>query len=160
MLNNIDTALRDRILSLSISGGYNYDWQSVNNEDFNLVEFFPLVNIYQLDEASINSASYPDMNSLRNQLIVELHCYNRLPQESSNSVFDIDRELNYMLHDIKKMIGNYPTLNGAVEYVSYIRSTRQSSGKQDDLLLPKKLVVTIAISYSQDSMNPEQSGSC
>lgn len=164
MLDNITSGLFDAFDTMLISNGYNYDVTGgygvqYQQEDFNKAQF-PLYNVYMLEENSMDEAVYPNMNSFRNTVLMEIHCYNKLSSESSNSTFDIDKILNYMLHDIKKMIGSNRTLGSTCESIFYKRSERVDSGGREDIMLPKKLIITAEINYSQDDRTPSVAAYC
>jgi hypothetical protein len=139
--------------------GYNYDYISTQQEDFNKVLGFPHINVYLMpNEDNLDEPEHTSMNAFRNEANFELHCFHKLSAENTNAVFANDAILNNMLHDVKKMIGYYPTGEGLWEYIMYDGSERVKSGNGDDLFLPKKLVVRIKISYTQDTTEPNTNG--
>jgi hypothetical protein len=164
MLNTIVSGLYTALDAMSISGGYNYDVDNgygvqYQQEDFAKAKF-PLYNIYLSSENSVDTADFPNMNAFRNITSLEIHCYHKLSSVTSNSVFNIDIVLNNLLHDIKKLIGNYHTLNSTCEGIFYKRSERRPSGDMSDVLLPKKLVVFVDVYYSQAQTQPAVIASC
>jgi len=157
--NTIISGFLAAVTDMNTSGNYNYNWLSVQQQDLSKVTF-PHLNMYQLpNEATRDSASFPNMNAFRNKQTYELHCFNKLTPESDNSVFEIDNTLNYMLHDIKKLIGSNP-IDDTVEAVDYIGSIQRTLNNGSDIILPKYLVVTIEVYYSQDRQNPNQIVGC
>lgn len=164
MLETIQSGLFDAFDTMLVADGYNYNVSGgygvqYQQEDFNKAQF-PLYNVYVINEESMDEAVFPNMNSFRNTATIEIHCYNKLADESSNSVFDIDTVLNYMLHDIKKMIGSNRTLGSTCESIFYKRSERVDSGGREDIMLPKKLIITAEINYSQDDRTPSVAAYC
>jgi len=160
-LTLIQSGILNVIDSMTISGGYNYDWDSTQQEDFNKVESFPLANVYlEPEETSSDDVGIPNMNSYRNTVMFQIHCYNKLSYESTNSIFDIDNVLNDMLHDIKRSFGRNPTLSGQVYYAAYKGSNRMDSGQAEDIILPRKLVVRLEIDYAQDRRDPINNAYC
>lgn len=153
--NVINSGLVSAITSMNISGGYNYDWVSAQQEDLTKVSF-PHANLYlQPTEETLDSISFPNMDAFRNKQTYEIHCYNKLTTESGNSYFKIDETLNYMLHDIKKLIGSNPVPD-YIESVEYIRATRKELNNGSDIILPKYLIVTVQVYYSQSRLFPDQ----
>ena len=158
-LTVIQNGILTMITNMRNLDGYNYDYQSTQQEDFNKVLTWPHINVYLMEnEDNLDSPEHACMNAFRNEANFELHCFNKLSAENSNAVFANDQVLNNMLHDVKKMIGNYPTGEGLWEYIMYDGSERVKSGIGDDIFIPKKLVVSIKISYTQDSLEPNTNG--
>jgi len=159
-LDVIESGILTCLSEMTVSGGYNYDTGTTNQLDFNKASF-PLYNLFLYpEERSLDAASHPNMNSFRNEASFEIYCYNKVSEENYNNQFEIDHILNGLLHDVKKMIGHNPTIKGTCEYFGYERSRRENSGAGDDLLIPKVLVVTCNIYYSEDHMNPKDPAYC
>lgn len=157
MLTDIQRALISHVETMTISGGYNSDYSSTQQDDFNKVTSWPLVNVFLLPVESVfNQIDFPDMNSYRNIAQFEFHCFNKMAEEEDNSDFEIDYVLNDMLHDVKKLLGINPTLGDVVEFAEYKGSRRERSGAGDDIFIPKKLIVKIDIAYSQSRTDPTQ----
>jgi hypothetical protein len=160
-LSVIQSGIISVIESMTVSGGYNYDWTSTQQEDFNKVTSWPHANVYlEPEEISSDDVGIPNMSSYRNTTYFQLHCYHKLDEESTNSTFDIDYILNDMLHDIKKGFGSNPTLDGEVYYVAYKGSRRMISGQGEDIFLPKKLIVRLEVDYAQDRTEPINNAYC
>lgn len=141
--------------------GYNYDYLSTQQEDFNKVVGFPHINVYLMpNEDNLDEPEHTSMNAFRNTANFELHCYQKLSAEDSNAVFSNNLILNNMLHDVKKMIGEYPTGEGLWEYIMYDGSERVKSGIGDDIFIPQFLKVNIKINYTQDVTEPNNNGYC
>jgi len=162
-LNKIDQGIVDAIHTIHASSGYVYTVTSGNSqtqeEDFSKANF-PLYNVYFIDEESTDPENFPNMRAFRNTAHYEIHCYEKLSTEGSNSIFEINKVLAALDHDIKKMIGSHPTLDGQVESIDYIRSERLDSGQAEDILLPRYLKVYIDVDYSQDRVTPTNVASC
>jgi len=160
-LTSIQNEIINVIEAMTVSGGYNYDWTSTQQEDFNKISSWPHANVYlEPEEISSDGPGIPNMNSYRNTDYFQIECLNKLSYESSNSTFDIDNVLNDMLHDIKRSFGRNPTLNGEVFYVTYQGSRRVDSGQREDILLPRKLLVRLKVDYSQDRQEPTNNAYC
>lgn len=160
-LSLIQSGLISVVESMTVSGGYNFNWSSTQQEDFSKISSWPHANIYlEPEETSTDDVGVPNINAFRNTAYFQIEAFNKLNIESSNSTFDIDYVLNDMLDDIKRMIGHYPTLDGQVYYVAYKGSRRSASGQREDILLPKKLIVRLEIDYSQDRKQPLLNAYC
>lgn len=153
MLSTIQSGLISALDNMTISGGYNSDYDSFQQDDLAKVTTWPLINVYMSpDERALSDQSSPNMNAIRNEVGFTLECFDKMPTEGSNTDFDVDYVLNDMLHDVKRCIGRNPTLGGLVEYIGYRGSTRTIAAP--DIMIPKRLIVTINIMYSQDSREP------
>jgi hypothetical protein len=159
-LTQIHEALIDALESMSVVDGYNYDCGTTQEIDFAKVNNWPLYNVYLFENETTLEGKYHNMNSFRNVAKFEIRCYNKLDTEGTNSTFDIDDILSYMLHDIKKMIGENPSLSGIVDYVAYNKSEQRKSGQSENIMMPKYLAVTISITYSQQRIYPHLSELC
>lgn len=128
---------------------------TTQQEDFVKVSSWPLYNVYLLpEEKSNDSISRTNMNSFENEAMFEIRGFDKLNNQSTNSVFEIDSVLNRMLRDMKLMIGSNPYLSNLVQEFTYTKSERRDSGQSEDILLPKYLAVRVNVRYSQDRTNP------
>jgi len=154
MENVIQSGMLASIVTMTISGGYNYNWTSTQQEDLSKVTF-PHANLYLMpQEDTMDGISFPNMNAFRNKQSYELRCFNKLETESATSSFEIDSTLNYMLHDIKKWVGSNPVPD-YIEMIEYIRSVRKPLNGTSDIMLPKYLIVTLNVYYNQDRKYPD-----
>ena len=158
-LTVIQNGLITMITGMRNLNGYNYDYLSTQQEDFTKVTSWPHINVYLMpNEDNLDEPEHACMNAFRNEVYFELHCFHKLSSETTNSVFNIDSTLNNMLHDVKKMIGYWPTGGGLWEYIMYDGCERGKIGIADDIIMPKKLIVRVRISYTQDSTEPNNNG--
>lgn len=152
------TQIHDNILSaisgMTTASGYNYTWASTNQEDLNKVSSFPHVNIYLEPNEEEFEEQYYGLNTFRNWAKWRLESFNKIESEVSDSKWDSYYYQYSMLADIKRMIGNNPTLNGLVGGIIYRSSFPQEFGSSNDIYLPFKLITNFDTHYIEDRINP------
>lgn len=105
----------------------------------------------------MHNQSWAEMRSLETTANFQIQCFNKT--NSNNSIFDSDIVNNAMLHDIIKLIGAYPTLDGLVDQFNYKGSTRRLMSNGTDIMIPKFISIDIEVIYTGDSLNPHLIGS-
>lgn len=159
-LTVIHQGLVNMILNMRNLDGYNYDYVSTQQEDLTKVSTYPHINVYQVErETSLDEIEMAGMNAYRNEAEFRLVCYMPASADTDNT-FNIDSNLNNVLHDVKKVLGNYPTLDGLCEYNTYEESYKEIYGIGDDIFKPKRLVIKILVGYIQDVTEPNNNGYC
>lgn len=146
---NLDQLLNN----INVSDGYNYTTGSIKENDFNK-STFPLYQVELVDDEGLLEADDPDYGAFSNKATFRIHCYNKLTNENDNSMFEINDILNNMTQDIKKMIGNNPSINKTVGEIYYRGSQREPSGNEEDIFMPVKLVVELDTHYNQSKLYP------
>lgn len=140
-ISTIISTIVSKLEDMTTTNDYIYNCGTVQEFDINKIKVFPSYYVILPVETAIPNY----MNNFRNNISLEIHCLNKVTSET-NSIFNINNILNNMLHDVKKMIGNNPTLDGLVDVFDYTRSTRIPNNG-NDIIIPSKLIVTCNVFY-------------
>jgi hypothetical protein len=135
-------------------GPYHFTWGSVNEEDV-AKNVFPSALIYLEDENNLDDKNGAWGGAYFNEVVYRIEVKAQLDREYSNPVFEINKELNKALDDLKKLFGNNWSLDGATDTIMYIGSKRQQE-KLGDILVPSKLITRWLCRYEQSRTSPDE----
>jgi hypothetical protein len=155
LLDLIEAKLKELIEGMTIAGGYNYDWGTVNSTDEANADY-PLCNIIQGDEENVDDdAGGASTQSYDNIAFYDLVCKSQNQSTLPDPNFSIHSEFNKMSHDIKKLFGTQPNcqLEGLAENVEYLGKTPKFH-RSGDIFRAGDITIRIRVKYSQDRLEP------
>jgi len=151
-LTLIEEKMYELIAGMSI-GDYHFDWGTVNQEDY-AKAVFPSALIYYEPEESLDEPDGAWGQAYFNQVIFRVEVVAKLEEEYENPVFEINKELNKALDDLKKLFGKNWSLDGATDTIMYGGSERKEEAL-GDIFIPKRLITRWLCRYEQDRTSPD-----
>jgi len=151
ILTQIEDKMYDLILSMQL-GTYNYRWSTVNEQDMAKTTF-PQALIYQDVENNLDERSGTWGGAYFNEVLFRIEVRPELDKEYSNPVFQINREFNKALDDLKQLFGRNWNLVGASDTIMYTGSERVYE-LNGDIFVPGKLITRWLVKYEQDRVEP------
>jgi hypothetical protein len=165
-LTMIKDSVESLILSMTQTGGYNYDWLSASQHDLAKVIGFPAA-VFEFDptEENEDSMTGPDSNAYANRVTLKIDSYNEISYaetvtDGETAIPDdppcaFKLVMDKMLDDLKRLFGRnwYLTADTGVENIVYKRHNRVWSNA-GDALKPGKLESFWEITYCQDRLEP------
>lgn len=161
ILTNAEAAMASMIVGMTTDGGYNYDWETVNHEDFAKSQdynayAFPRAMIYlEPEERNTDDPDGAWAGAYHNEAMFRIRVVGRLDEEYAEPLFEINKVLNKGLDDLKKLFGTNYSLNGTIETIMY-RSSNRVRQENGDIMIPKVLDTFWMVRYSQDRTNPTE----
>ena len=156
ILTNQKYAMINLVKSLTKLGGYNFDWDTVNQLEYN-IGTFPRVFCMAKKEDNLDSRNGLGSNDYTNRVFWEIHIVGMLSFPSDNPMFDIDDVLFPALDDLKKIMG-CPTsgvgynLNGTCD--SFLYRGFENDYASKDQFIPRDMITKWEAVYSVDRTNP------
>lgn len=167
ILTKIEDEMYNLIAGMT-TGDYHYNWGTVNELDMAKMQF-PSALIYVEEEESLDDPNGAWSQAYFNEVNFRIEVMARLDREYENPVFEINRELNKCLDDLKKLFGGDPinadaiarggkgwNLNGTADTMMYSGSRREEMKAAGDIFVPTKLITNWIVRYEQDRTNPDQ----
>jgi len=148
-LERIELAIIQAINTMTVANGYNYDWESVNQEDLNKVSSFPHINIYLDDEEDFDEDAYCK-TQFRATDTWRFECFNKIEDEESDSMWTSYYYQESMIADIKKLTGDNKNLGLLVGNFIYVSSEFEDYGQGEDIFIPLKLIVKVKTDYIEN----------
>jgi hypothetical protein len=147
---------------MTVLGGYNYNWNTVNQIDL-AIGSFPRAVIDSPLEKNIGSetnvdtlnGAHSDAYTNEATFIIEVKgSLDSLPSVT-NSYFAIRDTLRRSLDDLRQLFGIHMTVNDTCDTIMYQKSNILYT-QMNDVLRPASLRTAWLCVYSQDRMNPSQ----
>jgi len=155
MLNRIEDAIKNRILGMK-KGEYNFTWGTVNEPD-QVKQRLPSAEIRLIDENNIDDPDGAWSQAYMQECTYEILVRTHLNKEASIPDFEIDKELNLALEDLKKAFGtNYNLGNSTCAMIMY-RNMRRITHASGDIITPKHMITSWRVTYTQDRESPSTS---
>jgi hypothetical protein len=151
-LTLIEEQMASLIGAMSIGSGYNFNWGSVNEIDKPKWEY-PAAWITLENENNIDEPDGAWSNTYLQEAFYEIMVQTRLDQEVSSPIWEIDKELNMALDDLKKLFGANYSISGRCDTIMYKGMTREFI-TQGDVFIPKRMITRWRIQYTQNRENP------
>ena len=156
ILTRIEIGMKEAIEGMK-PGTYNFDWGTVNEPDM-AKQDFPSALITVEEEENVDEESGASaldyLNVVRFLVVVRA----RLQEEHNIPLYEINKELNLALDDLKKLFGiTHSVAVGACDQVMYEGMTREIE-RSGDLFIPKRMITRWRVDYSQDRSDPTQNG--
>ena len=157
MLNRIEDAIKNRILGMK-KGEYHYTWGSVNEPD-QTKQRLPSAEVRLVDETSLDDPDGAWSQAYMQECTYEILVRARLDKEASIPDFEIDKELNHALEDLKKAFGDDEKCNlgNSTCAVIMYRGMRRVKNVSGDTIVPKHMVTKWRVTYTQDRASPTTS---
>ena len=143
------------ISGITVAGGYNYNWGTVNQNDLAKCTFPAAMAELDPEETNLDTPDGIHAGAYLNEAGFKIRIVGQIPQETTNPVYEINKVLNKALDDLKQVFGTEPgaSLNDNVDLMQYQRSVR--IGKMaGDIFIPKELETFWMVKYHQDRTNP------
>lgn len=152
MLTTIETAMYDAIAA-AVEGPYFFTWGTINEPDMAKQEF-PSAEIQLIEEDNLDIEGGANSGAYQNKANFEIIVKARLGNEvmSGTQVYEIHKELNKALSDLKKIFGVNYNLGGC--YVIMYKGMRREFEPMGDLLVPKRMITMWSVWYLQDRSDP------
>jgi len=139
--------------SMTIVGGYNYDWGNCGDDDLAKQELFPASDLEWLIEENLDPIDGTHAYAYANQASFRLASWGQLPGEEAVPKRAAMSVLMKMLDDQKKLFGINFTAMDTCQSVMY-RRAEAIIQPQGDRFIPKKLISHWLVLYDQDRVNP------
>jgi hypothetical protein len=152
ILDNIELQMKIAILGMTKVGGYNWDWQVVNQPDEATGPGYPRVNMESPAESNIDGTNTPNAQAYTNEVVFVLWVKGNQAW-SSNANFTIRSNLRSALDDLKRLFGNNSSVNNSCEEILY-RSSQVVALNLNDVQRPSNMRVQFLVRYCQDRLNP------
>lgn len=151
ILTQIEDAMVKMIEGIT-PGLYTYNW--VVNETDLAKDQFPRANIFLDYENNLDDPEGPDSDMYFQEAFFRIEIIARAEQEYDNPRWEIQKDLNLALDDLKRLFGRDYTVNGTADFIMY-RGMRIEYFRNNDIFIPAKLITSWRITYEQDRQSPE-----
>lgn len=157
IITNIETNIKALIEGMTIAGGYNYDWGTINNIDETKQDVYPtaivqLFQIQNIDEASGASGT------ISNRATFEIIIKARLTSEENIPLIAIHEEEQKAFEDLLRLFGNNYSLcvdgSPACHYIKFDEVLERERHETGNMFRPSDFITRWEIFYSQLSTNP------
>ena len=154
MLSRIEASMADKIESM-VEGPYFYTWGSVNEID-PAKQVWPSAEIRLVDELNVDDDGGAWVGVYLNEATFEIRVRARLDYEVESPYYAINERLNRCLSDLKKCFGTNYSLTpcGLIMYRGMTREVEETG----DVLMPKRMITTWMVRYTQERTNPLEVG--
>lgn len=157
ILHDIIERIKENISGLTVAGGYNYNWGTVQERDVNKMQFPAAVVHLPDDEQNLDDPNGVHALSYYNRLPVHIQIYDELATQTEYPEDEIRLKYFTCLDDLKKVFGTDFFLNGNCEKIMY-RGARFVKARSGDLFTPATLMSRWDVYYLQDRENPNVNG--
>lgn len=160
-MSSIRTTIRDNIanliLSMTKSGGYNADWQTVQQDEVTLGGW-PRATVHLGEETSTDTedGTFHEVYNCTADVLVNIGV--KLTTKKANPQYEIDDMLNEAIDDIKRMFGRNVSIGGAGTLPILYVSCSTPEYATGDVFVTKTSTMTWTISYLQCRTEPSQIG--
>jgi hypothetical protein len=157
--DNIENAMVALINSMNTVSGYNFNWDTVNQEDETIGDF-PRCVINPTDyladkEKNVDDTDGKSAQDYTNEVMFTLLIIGALSSVSTNPNFDIRSTMRHALDDLKMLFGENYTVNNSCDNIMY-QGSQIEYIKRNDVQRPAQLRVFFKAIYSQDRFAPSQ----
>ena len=148
-------AIAALIDSMTIAGGYNNDWNTINNRNYSIGPF-PRAEIYSVEERNMDTLAGIGSGDYTNEVDWEIHIINKMQTSATNPIFDIQDLEDAMIDDMKRLFGaiDNRSVSGTVDSFLYKGFRREIVST--DQFTPRKIITKWTSTYSQDRVDPTQ----
>lgn len=148
ILTKIEDAMKDGIEGLTKGSGYYFDWGTVNEPDV-AKQRLPSAEIYVDTEDNDDSESGAWSRGYSNSATFVIKVRAGLQNEESTPAYEINKELNKCLDDLKRYFGINYTVSDSCETIMY-RGMKRVVDQIGDVLRPKYMTTEWLVRYTQD----------
>ena len=159
ILTLIETELQTLLAGLRVANGYQLNWSPVNLED-RALEDYDNYNcfscVYWQSEENHDNVNMVHAGAYSNKSTYTIESRVPLLSESVKPKFDARSRLYMAQEDIKRLFGNFQTLNSTyASNVQYLDSSIiDDTYQRGDRFTPIMLKTTIEVWYFQSRINP------
>ena len=154
ILTAIEEGMATLISGMTKGGGYYYDWGSVNELD-KAVMTYPAAQIEVVNEENLDDETGAWSQTYLQAAYYSIRVWTRLVEEMPAPYWEIDKELNMALDDLKKLFGVNYHVSDKCDLIMYKGMTREVI-RTGDIFVPKSMLTQWRITYSQDRSDPSQ----
>lgn len=155
ILTDIETQMATLITGIKIANGYNFTWGSVNEIDKSKW-VYPAASIYVESEECEDDPEGAWSRTYLQKANIIIEVQTRLVNEETQPTFEIDKDMNKALDDLKKLFGTSYSVSGYCDIVMYQGMTREVF-QTGDLFIPKKMITRWMVKYTQSRTSPSAS---
>lgn len=154
ILTKIEEAMAERIGALSTRDGYYLDWGTINEPDIARQEF-PSAEIMLDYEDNIDETNSSWSGAYNNEAhyIIRVRC--SLANEEVTPIYEINKQLNLALSDLKRLFGIHFTVSDSCETIMYQGVQRQTDNS-NDIFRPKYMDTKWLVKYTQVRIDPSK----
>lgn len=152
ILTKIEEGIASYILSIARSTVYYFDWRCVNERDI-ANQTFPSAEIFIEDEECQDLEDGVWAGGYNQHVNVTIRVRVETDVEESNPSYDVDKELNKALDDLKRMFGNQYTVSDSCDTMMYRGMSRVVDGA-NNILRAKYMDTRWLVKYTQDRKDP------
>lgn len=153
ILSKIEAGMKSGIEGLRKGSGYFHDWGTVNEPDI-AKQRFPSAEIIVTNEDNDDSESGAWSQAYSNNAEFQIIVRTTLNNEEGTPIYEINKELNKCLHDLKRYFGRNPTVSDECETIMYRGMTRVRD-PGNDIFRPAYMITRWLVRYTQDRKSPD-----
>lgn len=156
ILDYTELSIKDSILSMSVIGGYNFDWLTVNEAD-EAIGGYPRALIDSPQEINRDLANGMGSQDYTNDVLFTI-IFKCQQENSLNPNFTIRSNLRLAMDDLKQLMGYECSkegncLNNSCEEIIY-QSSQILYTNKNDILRPAAMKSQWLVRYTQDRLSP------
>lgn len=152
ILTLIEEGMADLISGMTKGGGYYFDWGSVNELDKSKM-VYPAAQIEIVNEECMDSEGGAWSDTYLQTAYYQVRVWTRLVEETSAPYWEIDKEMNMALDDLKKLFGTNYHVSDKCDLIMYKGMTREII-RTGDIFVPKSMLTQWRIQYTQGRLDP------
>lgn len=163
ILDAIELKMAALVAGMTKTGGYNFDWGMVNEQDESMPDSsgnvtFPRCIIDPTDSVADKETNQDTLagvgsNDYTNEVIFTLLVKGELPKFETNPLFAARSMLRQALDDLKMLFGIHLNLDSNCDNIMYAGSQIESLTR-NDVQRPAQLRASFKVIYSQDRRAP------
>jgi hypothetical protein len=157
ILNDIESGMATLIAAMTRGGGYNFDWGSVNEID-RAKQTFPSAQITLTNETNIDEDGGAWGKAYYNYADYDILVVARLETEAASPVYEINKDLNLALDDLKMLFGSNYSVSGKCDTVMY-KGMERKIERVGDIFIPKNMTTHWRVRYTQLRTSPSTTAS-
>lgn len=153
ILTDIEAAMKSLIQNMAVSGDYNYNWGTVNEDDMALC-VFPCAEIILTEDTSLDDPEGAWYQAYNNEATFNIVIRGKLDSVEKNPNYSINTVHNKALDDLKKLFGTVYHLSDTCDRIMYVSMNREIK-KNGDVFMPGEMTTVWNVRYTQDRLSPE-----
>lgn len=154
ILTRIEEAMASRIAALRKSDGYYLNWGTVNEPDV-AKQKFPSAEIVLDYEECLDETDTAWSGAYNQEAHYVIRIRAQLDNEEVIPFYEINKELNKALEDLKKLFGNHYTVSDACETIVY-QGAQRIVDRGNDIFRPAYLDTKWLVKYTQVRIDPSR----
>jgi hypothetical protein len=161
ILSNIETAMIALIKSMTTTGGYNFNWDTVNEIDLAIGSFPRALIDSPVESSTLGKGTNQDTlngqhsDAYTNEAIFTIQIRGELSTPSTSAYFTIRDTLRRALDDLKMLFGIHNTVSDTCDTIMY-QDAQIVYIQRNDVMRPAELKTSWKCVYSQDRETPSQ----